>query len=1361
MFIVMRIRPDLVRKQESAREEVFPSLSIHSASVVDTLSGMFVTEPNLSVSHLDPVEIGSYQRFDSFRRDNSRATTVDPVMRRLASRTEVEAVYKQAIDNMSIGAEASRHVRNSSDADSLKKTDASISSHPGSVFSGSMLPSTEITENIDSPSDLQPTLRKRQELPLSSETCSTLVNKDSIILSNKEGLKIPITDETGLQEDNEMHQNDVEQQELSLTNDTFSIVTTHSIDPQTAVLQKWSTQEDEPVFGATLDENISVPYNRDQLLHMELLDNKEIVDDIMDSFTDVELVRLAPPPESKSKKSAAQDEEDETSDLAIEPSLHFFQGKIVDNDASGGENFQDSSLSAGKEMRSCNREEEDAIHEETLDVNEVLEIVRIPPPPAIPRTGQLVAVESETINAHKDVDLTAESNCTSAVHGASLSEIKLDDCQNDFAADSSSSKDVTTTQRKERLHLAVIDQLSLLSERLEAVAARQIEEEELGGEAGDEQDPRPVFSPALQSLPLTPRYSANHSVPLTPVRAWSSSVNTPAPTPLHTPPSTFHTTAPTPIPTPRPVSQNLSAVFNVASLTETPSAMHPDSSEEFDTFNQSPPQEVLTRHRSRCSPFSEAGQEYVLNEWSHLEQRDTEGSMDAFPSKPSSGTNSSTSNNVRSLSDLNSVSEPIDVIGRKENERHDGHWNSPANAFSDQGLEHTLSMCLPQQPFIKPPETRNPFQQALLDGNQMELQPSQMDVLTSKVENTIVWHQNLHTELEKEGEKPNNETPECLPQKTVYLPLSTNDMEESLYQPLPTELPPDTAYKGLQNNGANITLSSPPSDGDVLQRDTLNGSESQVYLCNELASDAVTDAIKETQIKLSSEESRLNPFWGNDRNQTTEFSQQNRYQQCQAYSSAFVPSEPQSFITSNWVAVPMQRNRLDSNSTGPKSNPFGEELQRKTKDFFQDISQRASLQQHEDCSSEGDPCELKITLQNHEKSTNAVATQDNAKDSKVDSTPREAQSLSKLDFHQQIGGLPCQYDDTENLVDQQIISKQIHLVKVKEDVPVNPTELKVNLSEGSPIPLDNAKEEVKHTITSQSTWTTFSCSEDALIFDMDTESESTSESTEKLENESTSSSVEMKHEHQVPLEFADQNTLFPPLKMFSDLGDSNLVKRPGDPEKLPPPPKQAQRKRNDISFRANSEHACSNSHKGHLRQEKIAAQTESIIQESATAESHSVASGGDLSSSLNSLSDITSDVLSNSKADEQTHDACSKKLSDNSITEAICREFEFTEGSGDILSREGFNNSNPDEDLAKSSIHDDIAPLLMQNEGSIQFLNLRDLPENSHVLQKRPSTTSSTDDSSISGTSTDSSLSETDIVPYSKLQEESLLTGHE
>ena len=1348
MFIVTRIRPDLVRKQESVTEEVFPSLSIHSASVVDTLSGMFVTEPNLSVSHLDPVEIGSYQRFDGFRRENSRATTVDPVMGRLASRTEVEAVYKQAIDNMSIGAEASRHVRNSSDADSLKKTDASISSHPGSVFSGSMLPSTEITENIDFPSDLQPTLGKRQELPSSSETCSALVNKDSTILSNKEGLKIPLTDETGLQGDNEMHQNDEEQQELSLTNDTFSIVTTHSIDPQTAVLQTRPTQEDEPVFGDTLDENISVPCNRDQLLQMELSDNREMVDDIMDSVTGVELVRLAPPPESKSKKRAAQDEEDETSDLVMEPSLHkVFQGKIVDDDASGGEKFQDSSLSAGKEMHSCNRE--DAVHEETLDVNEVLEIVRIPPPPAIPRTGQLVAVESETINAHKDVDLT-ESNCTSAGRGDSLSEIKLDDCQNDFTADSFSSKDVTTTQRKERLHLAVIDQLSLLSERLEVVAARQIEEEELGGEAGDEQDPRPVFSPALQSLPLTPRYSANHSVPLTPVRAWSSSVNTPAPTPLHTPPSTFHTKAPTPIPTPRPVSQNLSVIFNVASLTETP-----DSSEEFDTFNQSPPQEGLSRHRSRCSSFSDAGQEYVLNEWSHLEQRDTEGSMDAFPSKPSSGTNSSTSNNVRSLSDLNSVSDPIDVIGRKENERHDGHWNSPANAFSDQGLENTLPMC------IKAPETRNPFQQALLDGNQMELQPSQMDVLTSKVENAIVWHQNLSIELEKEGEKPNNETPECVPQKTVYLTLSTNDMEERLYHPLPKELPPDTAYKGIQNNGANIMRSSPPGDGDVLQRDTLNGSDSQVYLCNDLASDAATDAITVTQIKLSSEESRLNPFLGNDQNQTTGFSQQNRCLQCKAYSSAFVPSEPQSSITSNWVALPMQQNRLDSNSADPKSNPFGEKLQRKTKDFFQDVSQRASLRQLGDCSSGEDPGELKITTQNREKSTSVVAMQDNAKDSKVDSTPREVQSLSKLDFHQQIGGLPCQYDDTENLVDQQIISKQIHLVKVKEDVPLNLTELKVNISEGSPIPLDNAREEVKHTVTNQSTWTMFSRSDDALIFDMDTESESTSESTEKLENESTSSSVEIKHGNQAPLgEFADQNTLFPPLKIFSDLGDSNLVKRLEDPEKLPPPPKQAQRKRNDISFRANSEHTCSNGHRGHLRQEKISTQTESIIQESATAESHSVASSGDLSPTLNSLSDITSDVLSDSKAAEQTHDACSKKLSDNSITEAICREFEFTEGSGDIPLSEGFNNATPDEDLAKSSIHDDIAPLLMQNEGSIQYLNLRDLPENCHVLQKRPSTTSSTDDSSTSGTSTDSSLSETEIVPYSKLQEESPLTGH-
>ena len=75
-------------------------------------------------------------------------------------------------------------------------------------------------------------------------------------------------------------------------------------------------------------------------------------------------------------------------------------------------------------------------------------------------------------------------------------------------------------------------QLSLLSQRLEAVAARQVAEELCASASADEAAPS-MFSD--QSVHSTPLLSANHSIPLTPMRAYSSYLTTPVATPAPSP----------------------------------------------------------------------------------------------------------------------------------------------------------------------------------------------------------------------------------------------------------------------------------------------------------------------------------------------------------------------------------------------------------------------------------------------------------------------------------------------------------------------------------------------------------------------------------------------------------------------------------------------------------------------------------------------------------------------------------------------------------------------------------------------------------------------------------------------------------
>ena len=1387
IYIVQRIRPDLVRKQEPAIEEVFPSPSIHSASVVDTLSGLFVTEPNLSISHLDPVEVGSYQRFDSVRREDSRAMIVDPVQGRLASKTEIEAVYKQAIDSMSV------HHRSGSDTVSITRSNVPTQSHSGSVFSGSMLSSTEITGNVDSPSRLQITLGEKGELPSSAASCATLIVADNVPLSDEleGGVQIPGTDETMLQGDDQgTHQTGVQQDEGSLTSEIFSIEATSSIGTQTALGDN-GAEEDETISVAQPVSDISVSFTKDQRLQLEPQDNREMnlpetvmADNIRDKELDVELVKLPPPPESSRKRRtvpSAQDEEDDTgedNENAFKPNSQGVSEGIIDTQqvVSDGETVRDnngSTMPLLNEAYSSDRV--DAVQDEPLNVNEVLELVRLPPPPKVPRTGQLVTIESETVNDHRDANLTERESIS--VGHASLSEVKLDAFQTDISDkigvdDSSSSKEVSTTHRKERLHLAVIDQLNLLSERLEAVAARQVEEEELEGENGELPDQRPVFSPALQSLPLTPLYSATHSVPLTPVRAWSSYVNTAAPTPLQTPQSTFHTTAPTPIPTPRSASQSVSDVFNVASETQTPH----DSNDLFDACSPSHSQGGASRHRSRCSSFSEVGQEYVLNEWSHLEQRDTQGSMEAFPSKPTSGTNSSISSSVRSLSDFNSVSEPINIVGSTENERQDGHWNSPENATADQTLEPSLPMCLPRQPFLQAPNTVNPFQETYLNTNQRELQPSQRHDWTYKVE-----------EVAGEEEKFRNEGRECLPQQTIHQQFNTtDDSEENLHQSRLTDLTPDQVHKRFEPESENIAQTSFQDGSSQKDIFNFNASEPQqvAYLKNEFTTHSVADLNEQSHMDPSTVDSKLHPFLDSYQNETIQISQQNPFQQVGVCASVEILDEPQDLITSNLVAVSMQQTRLDSSSVESKVTPFVEPDQSESVEVSQEISEENSFQQRGVSLSDGDPDELQITSQIPEASvsqreqpllstyqtTSVSPEQDHVKSKKIVITSSEVQSSTKSDLSHQTKELPYQCDHTENLDDQRTMPQQNTSMEMELVANLGSENSKVSPTDRAYISLDSTKEENDRTLDNQSTWTTFSRSEEVLIFEMDTESESTSGSSEKVESESTSSSKETRHVKQDPhAAIGDDNTLFPPLHIFSDIVDSTVeANRSGVPQKLPPPPKQAQRKRTDLSFYVNTEHARSLKVDGNysqLKQERTALegtknleehqvtaiQNEYVIQESGTVQSHSVTSDEDLSATLNSVSEIESDMLTDFKPAGPMQDQCASRLSDNSITDIICQEFEFTEGKDDVLINEEGDDSILDEELAKT----DIAPLLMQSEEPVQVLNLRDLPEGCHVLQKRPSTTSSTDDSSTSGTSTDSSLSETEIVPYVKLHEDS------
>ena len=1296
IYIVQRIRPDLIHKQEPSRQEVhdsslIPSSSIHSASVVDTLSGMFVTDPGLSASHLDPMDIGSYQRFDSFRREDTTATFLEPVHGRMANQTEIEAVYRQAVDNLSKTSRVTGHHRDGSDTSGISKADVPVQSHAGSVLSGSMLSSSEMPiENVDSPSGSQNNTEVTNDLPKASESFATLVN-----VNMEESLHV---DEGGIDipGDGMMLQEGDQQGQLSVTPEKYRTATSPVVDTQTVLeagVFKKPESDDSGLFTKTQPLQVG-------LENRELISPEPTTIENRDMELEVELVKLPPPPERSRKRrigpSESSNEENDTvsftstDDFGNDDVKAFIpMTEEVDADE---DTFHDSdgSTRIPLPMTSPPEKEENV---ETQVVNEVLEMVRIPPPPAIPRTGQLVTLETEATEDRKN---TSPS-------GMELNADQDTFYEKEVANENSFCRDVSTNQRKERLHLAIIDQLNLLSERLEAVAARQIQEEEHGD--GEQQDQRPPFSPALQSLPLTPLYSANQSVPLTPVRAWSSFLNTPAPTPRQTPPSAFHTTAPTPIHTPRTPAQGVSGICtpsDVAGANHSGSNVYETEQINFhsssnwddimDVCSPSPSQDAVSRHRSRNSSTSEFGQEFVLNEWS---LRDPHGSTEAFSSKPSSGTNSSVSNSARSLADLNSVSEPIDIVDITINESLGGHVNSPENVRPNRELEPSVAMCLTQKPYVQYENAdvsgENPFPQPCLDLT--ELQRKQMN------DSSQVVPTNFSQALAQEVPQEEHFNGDVSLRQLTYQQFNTTDPEENVRKfPGPMELESDEVFNYCQPQSASI-----PQPEDYSNTSTTFEQQKQF----EVMAYTSDIQIQKTRFDPSPVDSKLNPFLESEQNEVTEIPQH-------------LPFQPPSEGLPDGLPNPFQ---IPIGSVSQDENP-------------QSVYQSKGLPiGKENCTTEQTEASLL-----ERRPLIQVSPE-------LNPSPQPTDSLFQ----------PC---CTEKLVEQQAVSQQFNLTEENSN----------RLSEESQTglehtfaPSDDAKREADQQQSNQRTWTMFSQSREALIFEMDTESESSSDSGVKLESNSASTSRDSKTENIICFT-ADKENLFPPLQIFSDVINitTSTNSKGGISLKLPPPPRQSHRKRTDVSVSAKTEHTFHNTiggkdgesiadrdvvketglrpdaklvdeHHGTLRQLK-----------GGNVETHPVSSDGDLSATENSVSEIESDLLSESKIHELT-----QRLSDNSISGIVCQEFESIKDDDETFTGEEADDSNLDGEMAKISIHDDIAPLLVQNDEPIQYVNLRDLPEDCHVLQKRPSTTSSTDDSS---TSTDSSLSENEM-PYSKLHE--------
>ena len=1282
----------MTHKEEHGRREVYdPSLSIHSASVVDTLSGMFVTEPGVSLSNLDPVEIHSYQRFDGFRREDSIATFLEPFQGQMASKTEMENVYRRAVDNLSSTGGVTAHQRNRSDISGISKITLSSQSRTGNVVSGSMLSFSEMPRNLGSTSGSQVPVGETNDLAEPSESITNLVNANVVK---------PNPEEAGIQrpDDDLMMREGDDLENLSVASDKHDA----TVDPTSNMQIGLEAGDLERPLSDVTNVSLSIQPMQVELENVGGIQPDASISNDVSAEIDVELVKLPPPPESNRKRriglvDSLTDEHHDTDNISsvVDDDIEIVFVPNIEGTVGDGV--------ASEYVKVCTRTPlEGNSSTESEGGREVFQLVRIPPPPTIPRTGQLLVLETEANEIGRN---------------AAISDIKSDTDDPVLFVEEVikdvSPKDSPPAQRKEKLHLAIIDQLNELSERLEAVAARQTQQEENGDD--DQPDQRPVFSPALQSLPLTPLYSASHSVPLTPVRAWSSSRNTPAPTPHPTPPSAFLTTAPTPIHTPRTPAQSFSeicapndvSVANPSSskICETRQAREHDLDSWKDIneiFSPTPSREYSSRNRSRSSSFSEVGQEIILNELSLMNMRE---STEAFSSKLSSGTNSSISNSARSLSDLHNVSEPIDVVvGVMTNEGQLGHTNSPVDIIV--GHPGPSPICEPKIPYLH-------FQ-----GTDASRQSQ--------------CHHHFHiTRLQTtQADDP------CRTSATNYPPSSEEVVpkEENLYQDVVTQ----EADQHFDKMDPNLNQQNPVST---------------------------------TEIQPGKEHNYCQP-------------ESVKIQQPEAFSDPANPAELQELSESVTESGEVQISGVltDQSSVEKLTNSFltAENLFLETdKIAYTKISENNPFQP----SPEGIPVESQNLLQLHDESlaqkeqvlpswqqTETLIDREQFKAEEPDTISSERRNLSHIsptsdNSPRQVEQPYCK----ETLVAPDEGPHQQNIVTSHPKEEATETDLAGHTSLTS----GNITDTYQH-LTVQSKWTKFNSSQECLIFEMDTESESSSEGSSKFENTSTKISPDAKNKTQ-DSKTNDQENLFPPLQIFSDAVDIiTAAKDQGFPLKLPPPPKQVHRKRTDTTILTNKENTCplGVDVREYVGKDTFTADVKNIDQgdgvqpevmidnrherdieecfnnERQGVEANPVLSGADLSATGNSVSEIESDLLTESKLEDLT-----SKQSGNSISGIICREFELIQDEDGECKCEDDYDSNADEDLAKASVHDDIAPLLVKNDGQIQYVNLRDLPQDSQVLQKRPSTDSSTDDSSTS-TDSSSNLSENEL-PYNKLHEDS------
>ena len=1314
IYIVQRIRPDLVRKQEPTRQEVYDTPSIHSVSVVDTLSGMFVTEPGLSPSHLDPIEVGSYQRFDSFRREESRATFLEPVHGRVANQTEIEAVYRQAVDNLSnISGVTGHHHRDGSDTSGNPNVNVPVQSRSESMFSGSIQSLSETpTVNVVSSSGLQILSGETKDLPKERESCDTLGDPNSGALPHRvdEG-GIDISGDGMILEEGEQQEN--------------VTVTTSSpaIDIQTTLEAKGIEKVDIELSDLFIKpQSTQVAGENNETVSPEplIVDNRDIE-------LDIELVKLPPPPEIHRKRKA--DPLDiVSSDVAVISSTEGLGVDVMlktDGVDSDVDTIQDRDQSARTPFfEAISLESEEC-------ANGLLELVRIPPPPSVPRTGQLVALESEE---SEDWGNTCVSELTS--------DAEQDNQYDKEAAadDNSCCEAFSTTQRKERLHLAIIDQLTLLSERLEAVAARQIQKEEHGD--GDEPDQRPPFSPALQSLPLTPLYSANHSVPLTPACAWSSCLNTPAPTPRQTPRSAFLTTAPTPIHTLHTPAQGVSGICSPndvsmanpsrSNVYETGQVNPNDSNnwnDEMGVCSPSPSQETVSRQRSRCSSFSEVGQEFVLNEWS---VRDLHGTTEAFSSKQSSGTNSLVSNSDRSIADLNSVSEPIDIVEFTMNEGHKGHMNSPETHSPNQQVDAAVDMFLPQKPCLNYENTdvysQNLLQQSHLNSILTELETDQIDN-SCKMETSNVPPQFAQGVLQEE--LFNSEM--SLAAHTCQQ-LNTTDPKENENETVgSTVQKPDTIGDNCEPESAGIlkpeVISNALMTSELPQKIEFKADSSDIHM-------------QETRFDPSPLDSEFTPFLESDQKELAEFSQYNPFEQS---SQRLLDGSENPF------KIPSGLDSLGGQPLSYQSKEFTTGEEQYIIEETQAFSSQSTSLTHFSSELNSSP----QTTDSHYETYCAENLTDQQVVVKQNTFTEE--TFHRLPEEPRIGVTEETFTTSHSVVKQNTFTEEtFHSL---------PEEPRIGVMEETFTTSHSTKQETNQEPISRTQWTMFSQSEEGLIFEMGTESESSSGNSAKRECKSASTSRETKAGNDDRCT-ADQESLFPPLQIFSDVADM-ITGMNAQGITLPPPPKQPHRKQADKSVSVTTEQSLpreiggkdSTSRQKSVVDKRVVAETRLVsaleidhehhgilkLKENGNIETHLLPNDKDLSGTSNSVSETELDLLSESKLD-----GLPQKLRDNSICGIVCQELELSNHEDEMFAGENFDDSNKDGEIGKSSIHDDIAPLLVPNNGTRQYVNLGDLPEDCLVLRKRSSTTSSTDDSS---TSTDSSLSENEM-PYSKLHED-------